>query len=365
MNLRSAITIAARIAGNGTLPILATVRFCKGRIIATDLMQQIEIPVELPPGLATADVCVHANRLLRILKALPEAATLEAKLMKDPVRVQLRAGNTRFELNTLPAEDFPGIANQGECQSSTSLESKPIVAALEFAEKAMAIKDIRYYLCGMHFRVEKAAITITATDGHRLHRVRVPLEPDPKRKPAEAIAGAATIARIIELAGQHSEIEIQLGDGQLVIHANTETLALKLIDGTFPDSERVIPTSRPCTASVPREAFADSLKRVMQIYTDAADKLQGVALKFTSEAIEITATNKEGEIATENFEWNASARALEPLTMGFNGHYLLEAFEAFPGERVNLHLPETDGDSLYLTDDDAGRRQAVIMPARI
>jgi DNA polymerase-3 subunit beta len=360
MKVRDAIKIAAHVATKGPVAILTHLRIEGRHVTACDLTQEIQIPVELA-AIAGPGFCVHAARLARVLSALPEES--ELKLERQQNKFVVAAGATRYELNITEPEDFPNLGMDPDASVDLEIESKILVAALAFAAPAMAVGDIRFYLNGLHLAVDRGAIVITATDGNRLHRVRVPLEDGPKVK-AEGVVHASTVARIIELADRHETVELSLSPTRLTI-AESETLCVKLIDGKFPDAERVIPAKRAATGNVSRAALAESVKRVAQIYAGAAGLGFGMAFDFQPDHIAIDATTSEGERATERFEWTPADKKFESLQVGFRWNYIADALGAFTGERVNLHLSPSAGDALYLTDDADGARQVVVMPMRV
>ncbi len=360
MKIRQAAALAAHVASRSSaIQILQHVRIDGRHITACDISQQIEIPIDAIEGLNGAVFCVHAARLTRILKALPEEA--ELKLRVKDARVFLSAGATRYELNAMAPEDFPRLDMPEAGADGVTVPTKPLVDALRFCTPAMATADIRYYLNGMHLGIFPGRMEITATDGHRLHRARVPL--DGGGRQCAAILPWSSVARIIEISGEHKDIELSLTDTLALIDTGRETLSAKLIDGKFPEAERVIPAGRPASGTVPRLAFVDAARRVAQIFD--GEKFQGIQVDFTPGAIELSAKNAGQETAAERFEWSAVDTRLKPLSIGFQWQFLAEAIEAFPGERVNLHLPDNDQGSLYVTDTDDGKYQVVLMPARI
>lgn len=354
MKLLEAITLAAHVAErNATLPALAHLKVSGGRILATDLMQQIDVPAALPSGLA--EVCVHGARILKVLKAVPEDAEID--LRTEGTRLIIIAGRTRYELNTLPAADFPAITPSPEDSVDIAVPAKDLVAALKFVAPAMAVNDTRYYLNGAHIQFEPSGIILTATDGHRLHRARLAIEPHDG--PAIAgIVGNTSIARVIEIAGRHKDVTLSLSGTHFAIE-DDEHLLVKLVDGHFPDADRVIPSATPATAGVPRAEFLAAVKRVNAIAP------QGLRLGFDTEIIAISAANADGESAAERFDWNTSGAKVKRFEMGIDPNLLIPALEAFTCERVNLHLGHSAEAPLYLTDDGDGSREVVVMGMRL
>lgn len=362
MKLRQAVALAAHVASRtAALPIMQHVRIDGAHVTACSVDQQLEIPMALPGGLTKAAFCVHASHLTRILKGLPEEIELDLKHVG--ARLFLTAGPTRYELNALGPEDFPRLDMPPEGAFGVTLESKAFVDAVRFCLPAMATNDIRYYLNGLHLDIAPGRMALTATDGNCLHRARVAFGGDSDGERRTAIIPGAGVARILDIVGGHQTFELTLATTLAIVNADGETLSAKLIDGQFPDAGRVIPSDRAATGSVGRLALAAAVKRVAQIFD--GEKFQCVTLGIKRDAIELSALNADAETASERFDWSAADGRFKQLAIGFQWRYLVDALEAFPGERVNLHLPDKEGDTLYLTDADDGHCEAVIMPARI
>jgi DNA polymerase-3 subunit beta len=354
MKVRAAIELAAHVAAkNATLPILTHVKIEGGRVSASDLSQQIDVPVELPPALKEAAFCVHGARLMRVLKALPDNVELDLATLGD--RLVVTAGKTRYELNTLPVADFPQIDAIEPLHTDVEVVSKDLTQALNFVQPAAAIADIRYYLNGVHILIETSRIVLTATDGHRLHRVRVGIEPR-SGEPVRGIIAGASIARVLEIAARHERVTLFISATRFGVE-DDEILLTKLIDGQYPDADRVIPSSRPATAGVDRAALLAAIKRMAAIEPPA------IGIDFTDVAIELTARNAAGEQAGEGFLWNAAGAKVKPVHHAYQVAYLLDALNAFTCARINLHIGG-DKESLYLTDDTDGSHQIVLMPYR-
>lgn len=360
MNVRDAIALAAHVVGKGAaspLPILAYMRIANGRIIATDTSQQIDIPEALP-GLGRADFCVHAGRFLKVLNALP--ADLELKLAHKGKALAIAAGSTRYELQTLPPEDYPAMESEGDKVVQFEVESKPFVEALKFAACAAAVNDIRYYLNGVHFQLAGRRLVFTGTDGYRLHRSRIEVEDAEVKDKAEGIIARQSIARVIEVADRHSTVNIDASTTRFNV-TDKETLWTKLIDGKFPEAERVIPSDRPSTGGIRREAFAAAVRRVAQIF--AGDKVQGIRFTFEPDSVLMEATNTEHDKAEERFAWNAADQKFTRLELAMAWEYVVDALDSLQGDNVFLHLAGQPTESFYMTD--GGAREAVIMPVRI
>lgn len=361
MKVRDALAMAVDIAANrSSLPILAHVRITPGQCLATDTDQQVALPIDLPGDIGCEGFCVHAARLLRVLKVLPEGQDLELRV-DDSSALHVAAGETRFKLNTLPAGDFPLMQESDDMPVTIAVDGKALAAALKFIKPAMAVKDIRYYLVGAHISFVPGAIVLVATDGHRLHRVRVPLDEYPDLDRAAGILSAASVPRIIDIAERHATIELSLSRSRLVVESN-EVLHANLIEGQFPDVDRVIPRDQKITGSAPRSALADAIERVAQVF---GGDVGGVRMSCSASGIALAARNADGEQGDTRLNWDIVDPAVSEYAAGFEWHYITEALRAFDGDTVYLHLPGSDSMSLYITDNDAGTREAVVMPWKL
>ena len=366
MKVREALQLASHVAvKSGTLPILSHLRIAGGRISATDMMQQIDIPLDIDEfsaadgaSLAAAAFCIHGARLVRILKTLPDNANLQMSVRDN--RFFLRAGDTEFELNTLPSSDFPDLEQSKDPTTQFTVDSTKLVAALNFVAPAVAIKDVRYYLCGAHMAIAQGKLVLSGTDGHRLHQIRVEIE-DADVEPVAGIIPSAGIARIIDIAGRHSSVELSLNARQLTL-TDRESLSIKLIEGVYPNVERVIPRHQGVTGSAPRKAFAEAAERVAQVLI--GEKIEAITIAFDVAAIRLRAQNINGERAATQIAWAQVEPTMKPIEIAFPWYQIVDAMKAFDGDNVFVHLPEAATSSLYLTDDNDGHRDVVVMPVR-
>jgi DNA polymerase-3 subunit beta len=276
-------------------------------------------------------------------------------------RFHIRAGATEFELNTLPAEDFPQMHAPTEAVTSFSVPSAALADAMQFCSPAMGVNDIRYYINSMHLAVSSAQVTLCATDGHRLHRARFPIEEGPE-KAASGIIPRDAIPSILQIASRHTNVELQLSSTHLGV-VDRETLGIRLMETTFPDTQRVIPTGRTVTGSAPRKTFADAIARLSNVFM-GEEKHPGMRFRFTKDGILIHAQNVADERGKTTVQWEQADNKLVDTELGLRWDFLTDALKAFSGDTVFVHLGRTD-EALYLTDDNEGRHEAVVMPMRI
>ena len=341
-----------------TLPILSNVLLEKQgdrlTLLATDIEIQIKTSAPTSGG-ADASLTVGARKLQDILRSLPEGANVSLQL--DDKRLTVKAGKSRFALQTLPAADYPRMAQaEGEALKLT-LTQKRFKRLLGFVQYAMAQQDIRYYLNGLLLVVAGAELRVVATDGHRLAYAAEPIEENLAR--TEAILPRKTVLELArQLADSDDPLEIQLGGNQVVFRFGSVELVSKLIDGKFPDYERVIPQNHPKLLTIPRLTLLQSLERVA-ILTN--EKFRGVRTLLADGSLKIIAANAEQEEAVEEIEVDYTGDALD---VGFNVTYLLDLLRNVSAENIECRLNDSNSSALFTLPGNE-RFKYVVMPMRI
>ncbi|PKO84625.1 MAG: DNA polymerase III subunit beta [Betaproteobacteria bacterium HGW-Betaproteobacteria-11] len=341
-----------------TLPILSNVLIQKTgeelKLLATDIEIQITTCALGPKGEDSA-ITVGARKLQDILRSLPEAA--EVSLSLDEKRMQLKAGKSRFNLQTLPAEDFPRMATSNAQSTRLVVSQKQMKRLLALVQYAMAQQDIRYYLNGLLLVAKGNELRVVTTDGHRLAYVAEKLPETPA--PIEVILPRKTVLELSrQLNDSEDPLEITLTPTQACFNFNQIELVSKLIDGKFPDYERVIPQHHEKIIKLAREQLLRSLQRVA-ILTN--EKFRGVRLLLGAGSLKIISSNAEQEEAQEEIEIDYNG---EPLDIGFNVSYLLDILNNVPQENIELHLADANSSALFiLPGHDAFKY--VVMPMRI
>ncbi|RDE48849.1 MAG: DNA polymerase III subunit beta [Candidatus Accumulibacter meliphilus] len=350
-----------------TLPILSNVLLEKRGNVLTLLATDIEIQITSASGDASGDgdgaVTVGARKLQEILRSLPEAA--EVSLVLDDRRLQVKAGKSRFSLQTLPAEDFPCLAvAEGEVKRFT-IAQKAFRSLLAQTQYAMATQDVRYYLNGLLLLVDGSELRAVATDGHRLAYASMPLEDAPEALRAEGAARQELILprkTVIELnrllADSDEALSIEMLPNQIRFQFGHISLISKLIDGRFPDYERVIPASLKNVVSVSRTLLLQSMVRAA-ILTN--EKFRGVRLMLAEGSLKIMAANAEQEEALEEIEVEYDGEALD---VGFNVAYLLDVLNNRSEESIEWGFNDANSSAL-LTIPGNERFRYVVMPMRI
>lgn len=341
-----------------TLPILSNVLMEKeGEILtllATDIEIQIKTSTTTIPG-ENSSLTVAARKLQDILRALPENA--EVSLTLDDKRLQVKAGRSRFNLQTLPAEDFPRMALIDGSQTRLKLTQKQFRRLLALVQYAMAQQDIRYYLNGLLLVVKGNEICVVATDGHRLAYASETLG---EQLPSiEVILPRKTVLELSrQLADNDDALEIALTPTQALFRFGTIEFVSKLIDGKFPDYDRVIPKGHAKLVRLSRQDFLQSLLRA-KILTN--EKTPGVRLMFADNSLKIIGNNTEREEAQEEIEIEFSGDAID---IGFNVNYLLDVLNNVSNEQIECHLGDANSSALFQLTENQNFKY-VVMPMRI
>lgn len=342
-----------------TLPILGNVRIEaeKGgavRLMATDL--EVEMAADIAEGAREAGATtVPARKLLDICRALPEAATLS--LNEQQGRLRLQAGNSRFTLGTLSAEEFPLV---GEIQDGVrfGVQRDVLGDLLKRTSFAMAQQDVRHYLTGLLLEVSTERMRAVSTDGHRLALCDAEEAPGITGEQAVIIPRKA-VMELERLLGQAGEnVEVTLSARYARFDLGTLCMTTKLIDGQFPDYDRVIPSSSPYKLLVDREPLREALARVSIL---ANEKFRGVRLEADGKGLKLTSNNPESEEAEETVVARYSG---ERLVTAFNASYIQDALAALEGEVVEIGFTDANSSAL-IHEPDLERCRYVVMPMRL
>jgi len=341
-----------------TLPILANVlveqKDGKLFLTATDLEMQITAHSEFA-GKQDQSVTVAARKLQDLLRALPEDASLSVETTASKMTV--RANRSRFNLQTLPAADYPRINLAQEQQQTIKLPQRDFRGLLKLAEFAMAQQDIRYYLNGMLLVVDKGSLQTVATDGHRLSYASLSVPGNYTRQ--EVILPRKTVLEVGKLLEESDdELTIDLLANQVRFRFANIELVSKVVDGKFPDYNRVIPTGHSKQIDISRTELLQAMQRAAIL---SNEKFRGVRLVLATDQLKIICTNSEQEEAEEELEIDYKGEALD---IGFNITYLLDVLHNLATERVLLAFGDANSSAL-ITMPDRSDYKYVVMPMRI
>jgi DNA polymerase-3 subunit beta len=342
-----------------TLPILSNVLIERAEntisFVATDLEMQITTQTLCHDQQQSFAITVAAKKLLDICRALPEASKIQLEASDN--RLQVKAGKSRFNLQTLPAQDFPKIAPPVDIKGVIRLTQKSFKQCLNLVQYAMAQQDIRYYLNGLLLVVEGTSLKVVATDGHRLSLASVELRE--QQAPQEVILPRKTILELVKLlADSDEEVVIEIGQNQAKFSVSNTVLVSKVIDGKFPDFTRVIPSSYEKHFVVPRVTLLQTLQRAAIL---SNEKFRGVRLVLTTDSLRVICNNNEQEEAQEELE---IAYDGAPLDVGFNVVYLLDVLNNLSVEQVDCAFGDANSSMLVTIPGETGFKY-VVMPMRI
>ena len=341
-----------------TLPILANVLLEQkdGRLYltATDLEMQITSHSELA-GKQEQAITVSARKLQDLLRALPDETTLNVDTAASKMTV--RAGRSRFNLQTLPAADYPKISLAQEQLQTITLAQRDFRGLLKLAEFAMAQQDIRYYLNGMLLVVDKEALQAVATDGHRLSYASLAVAGNRARQ--EVILPRKTVLELGKLLEDtDAEVTVEFLSNQVRFRFANIELVSKVVDGKFPDYNRVIPTGQSKQIDLSRNELLQALQRAAIL---SNEKFRGVRLVLANGQMKIICTNSEQEEAEEELEVDYKG---DPLDIGFNITYLLDVLHNLGSEKVLLAFGDANSSAL-ITMPERSDYKYVVMPMRI
>ncbi len=342
-----------------TLPILSNVLIEKSgdqlTLLATDIEIQIRTHTAGAAGMEKSAITVGARKLQDILRSLPDSAEVSLELTDK--RMQVRAGKSRFNLQTLPAEDYPRMAQTDSDQVRLQLTQKQFKRLIGLVQYAMAQQDIRYYLNGLLLVVTGNELRVVSTDGHRLAYASEHLSESQTR--TEVILPRKTIIELSRLLADNDDaLEVRLSPNQAVFRFGDIELVSKLIDGKFPDYERVIPQNHNKVITISRTTLLQSLHRAA-ILTN--EKFRGVRVVLAPGSLKIISSNADQEEAQEELEIAYDAEALD---IGFNVTYLLDVLNNVSSEHVEIRLADANSSALItLPGNDSFKY--VVMPMRI
>jgi DNA polymerase-3 subunit beta len=342
-----------------TLPILSNVLIERSgeklTLFATDVEIQVRNTVPVPGEGESAAVTVGARKLQDILRALPEST--EVSLVFDDKRLVVRCGRSRFTLQTLPAADYPRMIEGDTEQARVTLTQKRFRRVLALVQYAMAQQDIRYYLNGLLLVLSGKQLLAVATDGHRLAYASENVEEELPR--VDFILPRKTVLELSRLLADSDEaLDIRLSGNLVKFQFGHIELVSKLIDGKFPDYERVIPQSHTKVLRLSRLQFLMALQRIA-ILTN--EKFRGARLVLADGTLKIISSNAEQEEAQEEIEVGYAGEALD---VGFNVTYLLDVLNNISAEEIECHLADANSSALITIPGNAAFKY-VVMPMRI
>ena len=353
-------SVSGIIERRHTLPILSNVLLArtgnKVEFIATDIEIEISASTELAGQGEDKRTTVGARKLLDILRALPEGS--EVSLVLQEKRLQVKSGKSRFNLQTLPPEDFPRLASAEGEVTRFSVPQRLLKSQLGLVQYAMAQQDIRYYLNGLLMVVEEGQLTLVATDGHRLAFASREISAKGVSR-QETILPRKTIIELTKLLGDSDEdVAIEVSASQVRFTFGSVVLVSKLVDGKFPDYSRVIPKNQPKLLKLNRLTLLQALQRAAIL---TSDKFRGVRWVLSDGSLKIICSNTEQEEAQEELDVDYKGDSLD---IGFNVGYMLDVLNHLDVSEVTCELGDANSSALITVPGQADFKY-VVMPMRI
>jgi DNA polymerase-3 subunit beta len=353
--------VAGVVERRQTLPVLANVLVVLEKetlsLTGTDL--EVEIVARLPlenPVEDIGEITIPAKKLVDICRSLPDGATIEFILQEDQ-KVIVKSGRSRFTLATLPSNDFPSTEKtEGDLQFSCS--QSIIKRLIDRTAFAMAQQDVRYYLNGMLWEVEGNRLRCVATDGHRLAMCVRELDIDVPEKSQAILPRKGVIELSRLLNDQEAQIDLTLGTHHIRVETPNYTFTSKLVDGKFPDYERVLPKGGMNVVLGNRTELKQAFARTAIL---SNEKYRGVRLNFTEGLLNIVANNPEQEEAEEQVVIDYKGDDIE---IGFNVSYLQDITSVLNTENVKITLSDANSSAL-LEEPEEGDSVYVVMPMRL
>jgi DNA polymerase III subunit beta len=360
--LKSLSHVQSVVERRNTIPILSNVLIEASadgslKLMATDLDLQIVDRVEAQVETAGATT-VPAHTLFDIVRKLPEGSQVSLSAAEGKMLVV--AGRARFNLATLPRDDFPVIA-EGELPTKFELPAETLKQIIDKTRFAISTEETRYYLNGIFFHVSDEAqpvLKAAATDGHRLARVTV-TRPDGAQGMPDVIVPRKCVGELRKLLDEvDGTVGVSLSASKIRFDLGTAVLTSKLIDGTFPDYSRVIPTGNDKLLKLDPQSFMEGVDRVATI---ASEKTRAVKMSLEKDKVTLSVTSPENGTAAEEVSGEYSS---EGFDIGFNARYLLDILGQIEGDTVEVHLADAAAPTL-IRENDKAPALYVLMPMRV
>jgi len=351
--------VAGIVERRHTLPILANVLIRKTgpelEFTTSDLEIQVRTSAELGGDTGNFATTVGARKLIDILRSMPSDQTVTLSAAQN--KLTLQGGKSRFTLQTLPSDDFPLVQEAADFGPMFSVPQKALKGLINQVHFAMAVHDIRYYLNGILFVAEGKNLTLVATDGHRLALAQATLDVDiPKQ---EVILPRKTVLELQRLLkDEDTPIEMRFAGNQAKFVFSGMEFVTKLVEGKFPDYNRVIPKNHKNHVTLGRAPLLASLQRAAIL---TSEKFKGVRVNIEPGTLRIASSNAEQEEAKEELEIDYGGDAIE---IGFNVTYLIDALSNMSVEMIKMELQDTNSSALITVPEQAGFKY-VVMPMRI
>lgn len=356
--LKPLTSVTSIVEKRHTLPILSNllleVKQNKIHLTATDLEMQISLSIE---SATTGDfsTTISAKKLLDICRSLPDSS--EINMSTNDSRITLKAGKSRFNLQTLPAADYPVMTKTQGGSTLVTIGQRQLKDLLKQVEFAMAQQDIRYYLNGLLFEVVANRLNIVGTDGHRLSFTSAELKQNYDKQ--DVILPRKTVIELIKLLDDSDEdVQIELASNQVNFSFSHFKLISKVIDGKFPDYNRVIPTGHQNSFTTDRVGVLLAMQRASIL---SNEKYRGIRMVLSNNNLKLISTNSDQEEAEEELEIDYAGDSLD---IGFNVTYLIDVLNNTNSEQATFSFADANSSCLITVPKNTDYKY-VVMPMRI
>ncbi|MEO1045401.1 MAG: DNA polymerase III subunit beta [Pseudomonadota bacterium] len=362
--LKSLSHVQSVVERRNTIPILSNVLIEAAadgsvRFMATDLDLQVVETAQASEVETPGAITVSAHTLFEIVRKLPDGSQISLDAADGKLAV--KSSRSRFNLPTLPRDDFPIIA-EGELPTSFELPAAELIALIDKTSFAISTEETRYYLNGIFLHVadeDAPVLKAAATDGHRLARYTL-TRPDGAEKMPDVIIPRKCVAELKKLLDENSDsnVMVDLSASKVRFTLKSTILTSKLIDGTFPDYNRVIPTGNDKLLKLDPQSFRESVDRVATI---AQEKTRAVKMALDSDKVTLSVTSPDNGTAAEEL---SASYGSETVEIGFNAKYLTDILSQIEGDSVDLHLADASAPTL-IKEHDKAPALYVLMPMRV
>ena len=364
--LRCLSHVQSVVERRNTIPILSNVLIeAEGnglKVMATDLDLQVVEHIEAASVESEGSITVSAHLLFDIARKLPEGSQVSLETTEN--RMDVKAGRSRFKLPTLPRDDFPVIV-EGDLPTSFSLPAKTLAEMIDRTRFAISTEETRYYLNGIFLHVsdeDQPVLKAAATDGHRLARFTL-ARPEGAEGMPDVIVPRKAVAELRKLLDEKmdGDVQIDLSASKIRFTMGGEggvVLTSKLIDGTFPDYSRVIPTGNDKLLKIDPKSFFSGVDRVATI---ATEKTRAVKMGLDKDRVTLTVTSPDNGTASEEL---AAEYGSDGFEIGFNATYLKDILSQIDSDQVEIHLADAGAPTLIRKNDDSPALY-VLMPMRV
>ncbi|CDZ43059.1 DNA polymerase III, beta subunit [Neorhizobium galegae bv. officinalis] len=362
---KTALLDALKLVGQiverrNTIPILSNVLFERGesgRLTArvSDLDLEAVIPFSADVETVFRPFTVPAHMLSDIVRKLPDGADIHVTAADDCLQaIMVKAGRSKFRLQVLPPDDFPSMAI-GELPFSLEVPVPALARALAAVGFAISTEETRYYLNGIFFHPAEGGIKLVATDGHRLSKRFISVEDAPQNMPG-IIVPKKTVETIAKHLPKEGLMQLQVSDAKIRMVIGDIVLLSKLIDGTFPDYVRVIP-SHSGFVEIEGKPFAAAIDRVSTVSSGS----RAVKMTFAAGTLKLAVNNPDAGNAEDEVSFEGDAE----VETGFNAKYVTDALNHLSEGTIHFHLGDAGSPAVLRSDGDHIEDLIVLMPMRV